>query len=215
MRQLVQNATSRVVAKSDYMLVVADDQDQWIVRGDETNAGDLVADAYRQAMQSDMAFENGGGIRNNIPAGTITYGNVIGMLPYDNTLCRIAATGQQIQQMLTRCTALVPQLDGNFPQCSGVRFTIHSKSHTVSDVEVLQADGTYAPIDPTKTYTVGLTDYNYSGGGLFDCFKSCPVLFESTTRYYDALANYLSGNLGGNTGTTYAKPQGRITIVND
>ena len=117
--------------------------------------------------------------------------------------------------MLTRCTALVPQLDGNFPQCSGVRFTIHSKSHTVSDVEVLQADGTYAPIDPTKTYTVGLTDYNYSGGGLFDCFKSCPVLFESTTRYYDALANYLSGNLGGNTGTTYAKPQGRITIVND
>lgn len=214
-RQLVQNATSRVVAKSDYMLVVADDQDQWIVRGEETNAGDLVADAYRQAMQSDMAFENGGGIRNNIPAGTITYGNVIGMLPYDNTLCRIAATGQQIQQMLTRCTALVPQLDGNFPQCSGVRFTIHSKSHTVSDVEVLQADGTYAPIDPTKTYTVGLTDYNYSGGGLFDCFKSCPVLFESTTRYYDALANYLSGNLGGNTGTTYAKPQGRITIVND
>lgn len=214
-RQLVQNATSRIVAKSDYTLVVADDQDQWIVRGEETNAGDLVADAYRQALQSDIAFENGGGIRNNIQAGTITYGSVIGMLPYDNTLYRIAATGEQIQKMLVRCTALVPQLDGNFPQCSGIRFTIHSKSHTVSDIEVLQADGTYAPIDLKKTYSVGLTDYNYSGGGLFDCFKSCPVLFESTTRYYDALANYLSGTLGGNTGTTYAKPQGRITIVND
>ena len=213
--KLVEAATSRVVAKSDYTFVVTDENDQWIVRGEETNAGDLVADAYRKAMQSDIAFENGGGIRNDIPAGMITYGHIIGMLPYDNLLCRIAATGEQIQQMLTRCTALVPVLDGNFPQCSGLRFTIHSKSHRVSDVEVLQADGTYAPIDPKKTYTVGLTDYNHKGGGLFECFKKCPVVFESTTRYYEALADYLINTLGGDTGTAYAKPQGRITIVED
>lgn len=214
-RQLVQSATARIIGRSDYTLVVSDDQDQWIVRGEETNAGDLVADAYRHAMKSDIAFENGGGIRNDIPAGTITYGSVIGMLPYDNLLRRIGATGEQIQKMLARCTALVPQLDGNFPQVSGLRFTIHSKSHTVSDVEVLQDDGTYAPIDPRKTYSVALTDYNHTGGGFFDCFKTCPVLFESTTRYYEALADYLGNVLGGSTGTTYAQPQGRITIIND
>jgi 2',3'-cyclic-nucleotide 2'-phosphodiesterase (5'-nucleotidase family) len=213
--QLVQSATSRVVAHSDYNLVVTDDQDQFIVRGEETNAGDLVADAYRHAMKSDIAFENGGGIRNEILAGTITYGSVIGMLPYDNTLRRIGATGEQILKMLTRCTALVPQLDGNFPQVAGLRFTIHSKSHTISDLQVLQDDGTYAPIDLKKTYSVALTDYNYSGGGFFDCFKSCPVLFESTTRYYEALADYLSNVLGGKTGTAYTQPQGRITIIND
>ena len=94
-------------------------------------------------------------------------------------------------------------------------FVGDTRQHAPQITAALQADGTYAPIDLKKTYSVGLTDYNYSGGGLFDCFKSCPVLFESTTRYYDALANYLSGNLGGNTGITYAKPQGRITIVND
>ena len=214
-RQLVQEATSRVVAQSDYTLVVSDDQDQFIVRGEETNAGDLVADAYRHAMKSDIAFENGGGIRNDIPAGTITYGSIIGMLPYDNTLIRIGATGEQIQKMLARCTALVPQLDGNFPQVAGIRFTIHSKSHTVSDLQVQQDDGTYVPIDPKKTYSVALTDYNHDGGGFFDSFKTCPVLFESTTRYYEALAIYLNQVLGGNTGTTYAQPQGRITIIND
>ena len=214
-KQLVEAATSRVVAKSDYTLVVSDENDQWVVRGEETNAGDLVADAYRKAMQSDIAFENGGGIRNDIPAGTITYGHIIGMLPYDNLLRRISATGEQIVQMLTRCTALVPQLDGNFPQCSGLRFTIHSKSHTVSNVEVMQADGQYAPIDLKRSYTVALTDYNYQGGGLFDCFKQCPVLFESTTRYYEALADYLINTLGGDLGQTYAKPQGRITIIED
>ena len=214
-RQMVKAVTSKVVAKSDYTLVVSDENDQWVVRGEETNAGDLVADAYRKAMRSDIAFENGGGIRNDIPAGTITYGNIIGMLPYDNLLRRISATGEQIEKMLARCTALVPVLDGNFPQCSGIRFTIHSKSHTVSNVEVLQEDGSYAPIDPKKTYTVGLTDYNHQGGGLFECFKQCPVVFESTMRYYEALADYLTNTLGGTTGSAYAQPQGRITIVED
>ena len=185
------------------------------MRGEETNAGDLVADAYRYALKADIGFENGGGIRNDIQAGDITYGDIIGMLPYDNTLRRIMVSGEQLQQMLTRCTALVPLLDGNFPQCSGLRFTIHSKSHTVSDIEILQEDGSYAPVDMKRTYSVALTNYNHEGGGFFDCFKKCVVLQESSLRYYEALADYMRNVLGGNTGDTYAKPQGRIRIVAD
>ena len=211
----VEAVTSEVVAHSDYRLVVSDDNDKFLVRGQETNAGDLVADAYRYAMKADLAFENGGGIRNDIHKGDITYGDIIGMLPYDNTLRRISVTAEQLQQMLTRCTALVPKLDGNFPQCSGLRFTIHSKSHTVSDIEIQQADGSYAPIDMQRTYSVALTDYNHEGGGFFDSFKKCPVLQESTLRYYEALSDYLLKVLNGKTGETYAKPQGRIRIVED
>ena len=207
--------TSEVVAHSDYRLVVTDENTQMIVRGEETNAGDIVADAYRHALKADIGMENGGGIRNDIMAGDITYGDIIGMLPYDNTLRRISVTATQLQQMLTRCTALVPVLDGNFPQCSGLRFTIHSKSHTVSDIEILQADGTFAPIDMQRTYSVALTNYNHDAGGFFDCFKSCPVLEESTLRYYEALADYLRHTLNGTTGETYAHPQGRIRIVED
>ena len=117
--------------------------------------------------------------------------------------------------MLTRCTALVPVLDGNFPQVSGMRFTIHSKSHTVSDIEILQEDGSYAPIDMQRTYSVALTNYNHDAGGFFDCFKKCPVIQESSLRYYEALSDYLSKVLGGTTGTTYAQPQGRIKIIED
>lgn len=214
-RQAVKAVTSKVVAHSDYTLVVSDENRQWIIRGRETNAGDLVADAYRHAMKADIGFENGGGIRNDINAGDITYGDIIGMLPYDNTLRRVAVTGQQLKDMLTRCTAMVPVLDGNFPQCSGLRFVIHSKSHTVSDIEVLQTDGSYAPLDLNHTYSVALTSYNHEGGGFFDCFKKCPVLFESTLRYYEALSDYLTNVLGGSTGTAYAQPQGRIRIVED
>ena len=93
--QMVKAVTSKVVAHSDYTLVVSDENDQWIVRGEETNAGDLVADAYRYALKADIGFENGGGIRNDIHAGDITYGDIIGMLPYDNTLRRISVTATQ------------------------------------------------------------------------------------------------------------------------
>ena len=214
-KQLVKAATSKVVGHSDYRLVVSDENKQWIVRGRETNAGDLVADAYRYAMKSDIAIENGGGIRNDIMAGDITYGDIIGMLPYDNVLRRIAVTGKQLKEMLTRCTALVPVLDGNFPQCSGLRFTIHCKSHTVSNIEVLKDDGTYAPLDENHTYSLALTDYNHEGGGFFDMFKKCPVIQEGSIRYHEAFENYLTTVLGGNTGKAYAKPQGRIKIVKD
>ena len=214
-RQMVKAVTSKVVAKSDYTLVVSDENDQWIVRAEETNAGDLVADAYRYAMKADIGFENGGGIRNDIEAGDITYGDIIGMLPYDNTLRRISVTATQLKEMLTRCTSLVPVLDGNFPQCSGLRFTVHSKSHTVSDIEILQEDGSYAPIDMQRSYSIALTNYNHEGGGFFDSFKKCPVLQESTLRYYEALSDYLTKVLGGTTGEAYAQPQGRIKIVAD
>lgn len=213
--KLVDAATSKVVAHTDYRLVVSDENKQWIIRGSETNAGDLVADAYRYALKSDIAFENGGGIRNDIMAGDITYGDVIGMLPYDNILRRVAVSGRLLKEMLTRCTALVPVLDGNFPQCSGLRFTIHCKSHRVSDIEVLQENGKYAPLDENHTYSVTMTNYTHEGGGFFDMFKKCPVLQESTIRYHEAMIDYLTKVLGGNTGKAYAQPQGRIKIVND
>ena len=213
--KLVDAATSKVVAHTDYRLVVSDENKQWIIRGSETNAGDLVADAYRYALKSDIAFENGGGIRNDIMAGDITYGDVIGMLPYDNILRRVAVSGKLLKEMLTRCTALVPVLDGNFPQCSGLRFTIHCKSHRVSDIEVLQENGKYAPLDENHTYSVTMTNYTHEGGGFFDMFKKCSVLQESTVRYHEALIDYLTKVLGGNTGKAYAQPQGRITILED
>lgn len=213
--QMVEAVTSEKVGYSDYRLVVSDENARWIVRGEETNAGDLVTDAYRYAMKADIGLENGGGIRNDIMPGDITYGDIIGMLPYDNTLRRIMVSAEQLQQMLTRCTALLPVLDGNFPQVSGMRFTIHSKSHRVSDIEILQEDGSYKPIDMHRTYSVAITSYNHDAGGFFDCFKKCVVLQESALRYYEALSDYLKNVLKGDTGKAYAQPQSRIRIIDD
>lgn len=55
-----------------------------MVRSQETNLGDLCADAYRWALNADIGLVNGGGIRADIAAGDITYGQIINVHPYSN-----------------------------------------------------------------------------------------------------------------------------------
>lgn len=206
---------SRLLGTSDYDLTINGTDGKRLVRSGETNLGDLVADAFRTMMEAEIGLANGGGIRNSIPAGTITYFNAIDVQPFDNHLCKIEATGQQILDMLQKCTANTPAEDGNFPQVAGMKFTIHTASHTVSDVMVYDAaKGEYLPIDPSRKYTIASSDY-VTGGGYYDVLKQCTVLSMSTLLTRDALADYIEKNLNGTTGETYRQPQGRITIVND
>jgi 2',3'-cyclic-nucleotide 2'-phosphodiesterase (5'-nucleotidase family) len=214
-KRLMNQLVNRTVCTSDYDLIVTDEAGQMLVRKAETNAGDLVADAYRNDLGTDIAFENGGGIRNDVKAGTITYGAIAALSPYDQHLVKLEVPGARIVDMLQKCTAITPDFDGNFPQCSGICYTIHTASHTVSDVKVLNADtGQYADIDPNRKYTVAVTTY-YKGGGFYDALKGSKVLKEGTDLCRDIIANYLEKVLEGRTGSTYVQPQGRITIVND
>lgn len=214
-KALLEQVTMRQLATSDYALTILDAAGVRQVRRAETNMADLISDAFRQALNADIALYNGGGIRNNIAAGAITYGDVTNVLPFDNRLCMLEVPGSLLITMLQKCTAAVPEEDGNFPQVSGMRYTIHSVSHTVSDIEVLDAaTGQYVPIDPTKNYSVSTTDY-YSSGGFDGILKDCTLLKNTTILSRDVLADYLEHALGGKLGGTYAKSQGRITIVED
>ena len=128
---------------------------------------------------------------------------------------KLEVPGSIILTMLQKCTALTPEYDGNFPQCSGIRYTIHTASHTVSDVLVLDAaTGDYVAIDPARNYTVAVTTY-YKGGGFYDILKPCRVLKEGTDLTRDIITDYMEHTLHGDLGTAYEKPQGRITIVKD
>ena len=65
-----------------------------LVRKGETNLGDLCADAFQEGVHADIGILNSGGIRNGIPAGTITFGKVYGVLPFFNLTCKIEVTGK-------------------------------------------------------------------------------------------------------------------------
>lgn len=208
-------ATSLPVATTAFDLPAMDDTGDWLVRKMETSLGDLVADAFRERGGTNIGLVNGGALRNNLKAGVINYGHVISVLPNDNKMCVIEVTGAEIQNMLNVCTAKCPALDGSFPQVSGLKFTIHTVSHTVTDVVVLnQTTGEYEPIDAQRKYTLCVTDY-YKTGGFYDTLKNCPLkkTFDDYARSMFVL--HLKMMPGGEVSENYRTPQGRITIIDD
>ena len=218
--QDLDQVTARKIAQSDFDLIMRDADGNRLIRRNETNLGDLLTDAVRYTLDAQIGLFNGGGFRNGISAGTITYGDVANAQPFDDHLAKFEATGEQIQAMLERCTIIKDEKgndkeEGHFPQVSGLRYTIHQLSHTVTDVAVLdEASGNWIPLDPSGLYTIASSDY-YARGGFYDTLKDCKQLFYSTGLVRDALADYLEKTLGGTVPAIYAEPQGRITIVND
>ena len=214
-RTLVNGLTGQKVFHTDYKLSIYDENGGREVRKGETNAGDLVADAIRYVTEADLAFNNGGGFRGEIEPGDVTYGQVITMLPFDNRLVKIQATGAKVLEMLQLCMQNLPGESSEFPQVSGIRFTVQvveGGDNVITSAEVLQPDGSYVPVNPSATYTIGLTDYCAYNGGFHNVFADCTVLQSSLTLYRDVLVPYINQVYGGNVPPQYAQPQGRINI---
>jgi 5'-nucleotidase len=73
----------------------------------ESALGNLFADAMLEGAhdakwKADVALINGGGIRQNLPAGDLTYGHVYEMMPFDNRFARISTTGKVLREWLER-----------------------------------------------------------------------------------------------------------------
>ncbi len=56
----------------------------------------LVTNAWLTAYPADVAMSNPGGFRQDIDPGEITLADVVGVLPFDNTLIDVTLTGQQL-----------------------------------------------------------------------------------------------------------------------
>lgn len=200
-----------------------------IVRSQETNLGDLCADAYRTLLGADVAFVNGGGIRADIEAGDITYSQIISVHPFGNAACLIEVTGQQLLDALEMGASQLPAENGGFIQVSGMTYEINMavpSSVVVDDHgSFVSVDGERRvqnvtvggePIDPEKTYT--LASHNYwlkSGGDGMSMFPGSPILQDEVMLDNQVLINYIVDELGGTVGEEYADPygQGRITII--
>ena len=126
------------------------------VRGRETALGNLLADAARDQMQTDVAVINGGSIRinDNIPPGPITKYDMEGVFYYTNRLVAVRMTGAQLLEMLRNSVSRVDAGDGRFLQVSGLRFTYNPIEATIGG----------RPLDPNATFSVALLDFMYTRG---------------------------------------------------
>ena len=213
-KTLLQKLAGKEIGTTAFDLIAIEGS-SWPVRVKEMPLGNLVADAYRAKMDTQIGIANGGGLRSSIKAGTITLGDVIAVQPNDNNMIILEVTGTELLTMLSKCTAKCPEADGSFPQVSGLKFTIHTASHKVTDVMVQDKGAdTYQPIDPNGKYTVATIDYALSGG-FYRTLQNCKLMSLTDVLGRDALAEYLATNLKGVVPDKYKDVEGRITIVND
>ncbi|AST06131.1 UDP-sugar hydrolase [Anoxybacillus flavithermus] len=176
------------------------------VRTKETNLGNLIADAMRQALQTDVALTNGGGIRASIPQGEVTRNHVLTTLPFANTLVKVSMSGADLKKALEHGVRLYPEQNGGFPHVSGIRFTFDATKPAGSRVTSVEVNG--QPLDETKTYTVATNDFIAKGGDGYDMFAASNIEFDSGELLSTIVMNYLQAQ----------KPiptvEGRITVVN-
>ena len=219
----------QVVAKTSVELTINGADGKRAVRNAETNLGDLCADAYRILLGADIAFVNGGGVRDNIKVGDITYGDIIKVHPFGNEACLVEVTGQQIKDALELGSAAYPGESGGFLQVSGLTYTINADipSSVVKNdkSEFVKVDGAYRvsdimvggqPLDVNKTYT--LASHNYmlkDAGDGYTMFgtKNVKLLKDGVMIDNQVLINYIKDDLGGTVPASYAAPQGRISII--
>lgn len=223
---------NQVVAHSDVSLTTVDPTSgERIIRNLETNLGDLCADAYRTVLEADVGLVNGGGIRADIPAGDVTYGQIINVHPYSNQATSVRATGQQLLDALEMGARNNPGENGGFLQVSGMTYTIDTTipSGVVTDDKgnFVRVDGEYRvkdvtvngePLDVNKTYVVASHDYMLlDGGDGMVMFQGDEVVKDRVMPDNQVLIQYIRDSLGGSVGADYADPygQGRITVLTE
>ena len=115
------------VGTTAFALIDRDAHDNRLVRRQETNLGDFMADVARYTTGADIGVCNGGGLRAGLYNETITYGNIVSVWPFNNTMRVVECTGQQLLDAFEVSAANLPRENGDFMHVSGLRYTINPR----------------------------------------------------------------------------------------
>jgi 5'-nucleotidase len=140
----------------------------------ESPLGQLIADAQREYAGTQIAFMNPGGIRADIQAGPVTYGEIFAVQPFDNQVAKMELTGDQIYRLLEQQFPPAQTSGPRILQVSGLRFSYDSTKpvgERIREVKVVAENGTATDLDRSATYTVAANSFLATGGDGFTVFK--------------------------------------------
>jgi 5'-nucleotidase len=195
------------------------------VRTEETNLGNLVADALLDAGEDnaatfgvvppDVAIQNGGGIRNNtlIPAGPLTELDTFAIAPFPNFVSVVPDVPRaQFKEIVENLVSRMPLADGRFGQIGGFSFT-YDATRTAQVVDnagtvltpgdrvrsVVLDDGTVIVADGAvvagANVAVATNDFSARGGDQYP-FRGLPFTTVGVS-YQQALSDYIVEDLAG------------------
>ncbi|CUH52781.1 bifunctional metallophosphatase/5'-nucleotidase [Shimia marina] len=199
----IEDMKSRVVASTD----AAIDGDRGSCRAGECAMGNLITDAMLDRVKDqgiEIAIQNGGGIRASIDSGEVTMGEVLTVLPFQNTLSTFQVSGETIVAALENGVSQIEDGAGRFPQVSGMTYTFDASAEAGSRISDVMVAG--APIDPAKVYGVVSNNYVRNGGDGYKMFRDAMNAYDYGPDLADVTAEYLAAN-----GAKAAVLDGRIS----
>ena len=171
-----------VVGQSDGVLDGSRDN----VRKQPTNMGVFIASVMMQKAGADLAIMNAGGVRDSMPAGQLTYKDVLKVQPFGNMLSHVTLSGTELMAYLNT-TAKMTAGSGAFAHFAGVTLLIEGET-------VKQARIKGLPIDPAKTYRLALNSFQANGGDGYPQLTGHPGYVNTGFVDADVMREYLSKN---------------------
>ena len=170
--------------------VIAQDITRDMNDSGESALGDLLADAQRSVMETDVAFITTGTMRSDLKQGNVTWGDLFTIQPFSGTVVSVKLTGQQIRDALERQwqEPLPPHPLG----VSGLSYTYDATQPAGSRVQEVRVGG--VPLDPSATYTAAMMDYLFIGGDGYTVFTNGTPIVNGPSDV-DTLASYLGSIL--------------------
>ncbi|TQQ91222.1 bifunctional UDP-sugar hydrolase/5'-nucleotidase [Cronobacter sakazakii] len=171
------------------------------VRFVQTSMGHLILNAQIARTGADFAVMSGGGIRDSIEGGDITYKDVLKVQPFGNTLVYVDMTGKEVLEYLTAVAQKKPD-SGAYPQFANVSFT--AWGGTLNDVKIKGE-----PVDPAKTYRMATLSFNATGGDGYPAIDKKPGYVNTGFVDAEVLKQYIqqSSPLDVNT----FEPKGEVS----
>ena len=190
------------------------------IRSGETNLGDFVADGIYtyfnevEQLHCDIAIMNGGGIRSDEDAGYWTFKTCKQVSPFGNVACLMSVTGKQIQDALefaARFAGAEGKENGGCLQVAGATYEIHTAipntvqtddknvwigsatgTPRVQNVKIYdRANGTYVPLDESKTYALAGMNYTLRNlGDGFAMFDGAELIKDYVSEDYLVMSTY-------------------------
>ena len=162
--ETVRSLVDRVIA------VAAHDITRAQTRASESALGNLIADSQRHVAGTQLAFMNPGGIRTDLAAGELTWGEAYAIQPFGNTLITFTLTGDQVRRVLNQqWQQQGDQIAVRFLQISGFGYS-WDDTRPIGDkvVDIWLEDGT--PMSATARYTAVANEFIATGGNNFTVF---------------------------------------------
>jgi len=210
-RPAIDALMTQTVGGTDVVL----DGERDAVRSQETNLGNLICDAlvWKTANQGvTIAIQNGGGIRATIPAGDVSMGQVLEVLPYGNQITILTLSGTQLWAAIENGVSQVASGAGRFPHVAGARFTYDPNAEPGSRVRSVDAwdeeSESYVPVDLAATYRVATNNYLADGGDDYSALTEASDRYDTGWLLSDTFAEYLTA-----VGNVSPQVEGRITAA--